>query len=127
MKSQYFLLRTACSTCLLSTYHHRRTYSNYFFPQVSARDSDAAGSLNSQIRYAINRRQSDPKRTFNINENTGLIVLAKNVHFETDQVHEIVVVARDGGEVPQETSAFVTVRVNQAGTLGYVRILAGIF
>ena len=30
------------------------------------------------------------------------------------QVHEIVVVARDGGEVPQETSAFITVRLTDA-------------
>ena len=30
------------------------------------------------------------------------------------KVHEIVVVARDGGEVPQETSAFITVRLTDA-------------
>ena len=68
------------------------TYDDYF--QVVAHDSDVG--RNSAVRYAINRRQSDPGRTFNINEKSGLIVLAKNVHFEKQQVHEIVVVASDG-------------------------------
>ena len=79
--------------------------------KVTATDADEGS--NGAIKYLINRKQSDKKHTFNINENTGLIVLAKNVDFEQQRVHEIVVVARDGGEVPQETSAFVTVRVNQ--------------
>ena len=58
-------------------------------------------------------------RTFSIEPTTGLITLARKLNFEQARVHEIVVVARDGGEVPQETSAFVTVRVSEGTGQGY--------
>ena len=40
----------------------------------------------------------------------------KNLNFERQKAHEIVVVARDGGEVPQETSAFITVRLTTSSS-----------
>ena len=67
------------------------------------------------MTYSINRRQSDRDRHFDIDSQTGLLTLAKKLDFERQNVHEIVIVARDGGEVPQETSAFITVRVSALG------------
>ena len=87
--------------------------------RVSATDADAKGTANSRITYSINRKQSDLDRTFSIEPTTGLIVLSRKLNFEQARVHEIVVVARDGGEVPQETSAFVTVRVSEGNGQGY--------
>ena len=69
------------------------------FCQVSATDADAEGTPNSRIIYSINRKQSDSNRTFSIEPATGLIVLSRKLKFEQSRVHEIVVVARDGGEV----------------------------
>ena len=66
---------------------------------MSASDSDAKGTPNSRITYSINRKQSDSNRTFSIEPTTGLIVLSRKLSFEQARVHEIVVVARDGGEV----------------------------
>lgn len=77
----------------------------------SVQASDADAGDNGAIIYAINRRQSDRNSVFKIDARSGLITLNKQLEFDRQQVHEIVVVARDGGEVPQETSAFVTVRV----------------
>jgi len=65
--------------------------------------SDADKGENSRITYSINRRQSDKERHFDIDSQTGLITLSKKLDFERQSVHEIVIVARDGGEVPQET------------------------
>ena len=67
--------------------------------QVSATDADARNTPNSRITYSINRKQSDSNRTFSIEPTTGLIVLSRKLNFEQARVHEIVVVARDGGEV----------------------------
>lgn len=79
--------------------------------QVSASDADQG--LNGHVSYLINRKQSsDRAEAFDIDQETGLVTLAKDLDLETAAVHEIVVVARDAGEVPQETSAFVTVRVS---------------
>ena len=69
------------------------------------------------MTYSINRRQSDRDRHFDIDAQTGLLTLAKKLDFERQNVvHEIVVVARDAGDVPQETSAFITVRVSGLGS-----------
>ena len=69
------------------------------------------------MTYSINRRQSDRDRHFDIDAQTGLLTLAKKLDFERQNVvHEIVVVARDAGDVPQETSAFITVRVSGIGS-----------
>ena len=87
--------------------------------KVSATDADAKLTPNSRITYSINRKQSDSNRTFTIEPSTGLITLSRKLDFEQARVHEIVVVARDGGEVPQETSAFVTVRVSEGDGQGF--------
>ena len=77
--------------------------------KVSANDADEGS--NARITYSINRKQSDKSELFKIDANNGLLTVNKILSFERQTVHEIVVVARDGGEVPQETSAFITVRL----------------
>ncbi|KAK6642119.1 hypothetical protein RUM44_013842 [Polyplax serrata] len=77
--------------------------------QVFATDSDAGE--NGLVRYSINRRQSDREGMFRIDANTGLIVVNRPLDFETKEVHELAVVARDSGVQPLETTAFISIRV----------------
>ena len=77
--------------------------------KVSATDSDAG--RNAKVTYSINRRQSDKDNVFKIDPSNGLLTVNRDLSYERKAVHEIVVVAKDGGEVPQETSAFITVRL----------------
>ncbi|XP_021205801.2 protein dachsous isoform X1 [Bombyx mori] len=77
--------------------------------KVSATDSDAGD--NGLIEYSINRRQSDKENNFKIDPETGEITVNKALDFETKDLHELVVVARDKGLQPLETTAFVSIRV----------------
>lgn len=77
--------------------------------QVFATDNDAGE--NGQIEYSINRRQSDRDNMFRIDPITGQIAVNKPLDFEAKEMHELVVVARDHGLQPLETTAFVSIRV----------------
>ncbi|XP_045768746.1 protein dachsous [Maniola jurtina] len=77
--------------------------------KVFAIDSDAGE--NGLIEYSINRRQSDKENMFKIDPETGEITVNKALDFETKELHELVVVARDKGAQPLETTAFVSIRV----------------
>lgn len=77
--------------------------------QVFATDTDAGE--NGQVVYSVNRRQSDREGMFRIDPTTGLIAVNRPLDFETKEVHELVVVARDNGIQPLETTAFVSIRV----------------
>ncbi|XP_055711472.1 protein dachsous-like [Phlebotomus papatasi] len=77
--------------------------------QVFATDTDAAE--NGLVEYAINRRQSDKEQMFRIDPQTGWISVNKPLDFETKELHELVVVAKDHGIQPLETTAFVSIRV----------------
>lgn len=77
--------------------------------QVHATDSDA--NENGEVEYSINRRQSDREGMFKIDSKTGLISVSRPLDFETKEVHELVVVAKDHGVQPLETTAFVSIRV----------------
>ncbi|XP_076056754.1 dachsous cadherin-related 1 [Oratosquilla oratoria] len=77
--------------------------------QVFATDTDAGD--NGKITYSINRRQSDRENMFLIDSKTGVISLNRPLDFEAKDVHELVVVARDNGDQPLETTAFVSIRV----------------
>ncbi|XP_022814420.1 protein dachsous [Spodoptera litura] len=77
--------------------------------KVSATDSDSGE--NGLIEYSINRRQSDKENMFKIDPETGEITVNKALDFETKELHELVVVARDKGAQPLETTAFVSIRV----------------
>ncbi|KAL0266312.1 UNVERIFIED_CONTAM: hypothetical protein PYX00_008896 [Menopon gallinae] len=61
--------------------------------------------------YSINRRQSDREGMFRIDSDTGLIAVNRPLDFETKEVHELAVVARDHGMQPLETTAFISIRV----------------
>lgn len=77
--------------------------------RVNATDADIG--LNGKIEYSINRRQSDRDEIFKINEKTGIIYVNKLLDFETKDNHELVIVARDLGVQPLETSVFLTVYI----------------
>ncbi|XP_060803701.1 protein dachsous [Amyelois transitella] len=77
--------------------------------KVFATDADAGE--NGLIEYSINRRQSDKEKMFKIDPDTGEITVNKALDFETKELHELVVVARDKGAQPLETTAFVSIRV----------------
>lgn len=77
--------------------------------QVFATDHDAGE--NGQIEYSINRRQSDRDNMFKIDPATGLVAVNKPLDFETKELHELVIVAKDHGLQPLETTAFVSIRV----------------
>lgn len=77
--------------------------------QVFATDTD--GGNNGKVTYSINRRQSDRDSMFKIDPDTGVVSVARPLDFETREVHELVVVARDNGAQPLETTAFVTINV----------------
>ncbi|KAG5896554.1 hypothetical protein JTB14_010383 [Gonioctena quinquepunctata] len=77
--------------------------------QVIATDADA--EENSQVEYSINRRQSDKDSMFRIDSSTGLISVNKPLDFEVKELHELVIVAKDQGMQPLETTAFVSIRV----------------
>lgn len=77
--------------------------------QVYATDADADD--NGLIEYAINRRQSDKEKMFRIDAQSGWIAINKPLDFETKELHELVVVAKDHGETPLETAAFVSISV----------------
>lgn len=77
--------------------------------QVFATDID--DGLNGQVSYSINRRQTDKDSVFRIDRNTGMIYVNGPLDFETKEAYELVVVARDSGIQPLETTVFVTIRV----------------
>ncbi|KAF0313744.1 Protein dachsous [Amphibalanus amphitrite] len=78
---------------------------NHSVLQVFATDTDSAA--NGRVTYSINRRQSDHQSNFKIDPNSGVISVNRPLDFESRQVHELVVVARDNGAQPLETTAFV--------------------
>lgn len=77
--------------------------------QVYATDTDAGD--NGMIEYSINRRQSDKDQMFKIDSHTGVITVHKTLDFELKELHELVVVAKDNGVQPLETTTFVSIRV----------------
>lgn len=77
--------------------------------QVIATDADA--DENARIEYSINRRQSDKDSMFSIDPVNGMISVNKPLDFETKDLHELVIVAKDHGLQPLETAAFVSIRV----------------
>jgi len=77
--------------------------------QVFATDTDAGP--NGLVTYAINRRQTDKDSHFRIDPSTGLISVNRPLDYESKEVHELVVIARDSGIQSLETTVFVSIRV----------------
>lgn len=73
--------------------------------------TDVDDGDNGRVEYSISRRQSDKEGYFVVDRHTGVISVNRPLDYETRQVHELVVVAKDRGDQPLETTAFVTVRV----------------
>ncbi|XP_059207577.1 protocadherin-16-like [Centropristis striata] len=77
--------------------------------QVFATDEDEGD--NGLVLYEINRRQSDPDRSFVMDIKSGVITLNRPLDYELKRVHELVVQARDNASHPEVTNAFVTIHV----------------
>lgn len=56
---------------------------------------------NGLVLYEINRRQSDPDRSFVMDSKSGVITLNRPLDYELKRVHELVVQARDNASHPE--------------------------
>lgn len=82
--------------------------------QVTATDSDLGA--NGLVTYSLRSKNSAMASSmslayFGINKNTGWIYVARPLDFESKEIYELVVVAKDSGAQPLETSAFISIRV----------------
>ncbi|KAM6346530.1 LOW QUALITY PROTEIN: protocadherin-23 [Podargus strigoides] len=75
------------------------------------RATDPDLGANGEVRYAINRRQSDPDGYFAVEERSGVLRLRRPLDREARALHRLVVEARDGGVQPEVSSALVSVAV----------------
>ncbi|CAN0129353.1 unnamed protein product [Bubo scandiacus] len=75
------------------------------------RATDPDLGANGEVRYAINRRQSDPDGYFAVEERSGVLRLRRPLDREARALHHLVVEARDGGAQPEVSSALVSVAV----------------
>ncbi|XP_061226295.1 protocadherin-23-like [Neopsephotus bourkii] len=66
---------------------------------------------NGEVRYSINRRQSDPDGYFAVEERSGVLRLRRPLDREARALHRLVLEARDGGAQPEVSSALVSVSV----------------
>ena len=78
---------------------------------ITLNASDADIGENGQIFYRIDRSQSDPNNFFVIDSASGRITLNKNVNFEDQVQHKIVVEAVDKGAEPLVGSTVVIVTI----------------
>ena len=80
--------------------------------RVSATDNDQGE--NGLVTYSVHSQStglSGLATHFGIEKKTGWIFVTKPLDFESKEVHELVVIARDSGAQPLETSAFVSIQV----------------
>ncbi|KAM3671958.1 protocadherin-23 [Ammospiza maritima maritima] len=75
------------------------------------RATDPDLGANGEVRYAINRRQSDPDGYFAVEERSGVLRLRRPLDREERALHRLVVEARDGGAQPEVSSVLVSVAV----------------
>lgn len=59
----------------------------------------------------LSSSSSELSSYFSINRHTGWIYVAKPLDYESQNIHELVVIAKDQGVQPLETSAFVSIRI----------------
>ncbi|XP_013393116.1 protein dachsous [Lingula anatina] len=77
--------------------------------QVFATDQDSGE--NGHIMYHIDRINSDQEEFFRINPDTGIVYVNKPLDYERKGAHELIVVAKDNGSQPLQTSAIVSIQV----------------
>ncbi|CAN8208759.1 unnamed protein product [Coccothraustes coccothraustes] len=75
------------------------------------RATDPDLGANGEVRYAINRRQSDLDGYFAVEERSGVLRLRRPLDREARALHRLVVEARDGGAQPEVSSVLVSVAV----------------
>ncbi|NXC90219.1 PCD23 protein, partial [Cercotrichas coryphoeus] len=78
------------------------------------RATDPDLGANGEVRYAINRRQSDPDGYFAVEERSGVLRLRRPLDREARALHRLVVEARDGGTQPEgglSAQAFVRIEI----------------
>ncbi|NXT05347.1 PCD23 protein, partial [Prunella fulvescens] len=78
------------------------------------RATDPDLGANGEVRYAINRRQSDPDGYFAVEERSGVLRLRRPLDREARALHRLVVEARDGGAQPEgglSAQAFVRIEI----------------
>ncbi|NXK64591.1 PCD23 protein, partial [Sylvietta virens] len=78
------------------------------------RATDPDLGANGEVRYAINRRQSDPDGYFSVEERSGVLRLRRPLDREARALHRLVVEARDGGSQPEgglSAQAFVRIEI----------------
>ncbi|NWR05991.1 PCD23 protein, partial [Paradoxornis webbianus] len=78
------------------------------------RATDPDLGANGEVRYAINRRQSDPDGYFAVEERSGVLRLRRPLDREARALHRLVVEARDGGSQPEgglSAQAFVRIEI----------------
>lgn len=75
------------------------------------RATDPDLGANGEVRYVINRRQSDPDGYFVVEERSGVLHLRRPLDREAQALHRLVVEARDGGAQPEVSSVLVSVAV----------------
>jgi protocadherin-16/23 len=76
---------------------------------VTATDADSGN--NGKVGYYIDRTRSDPNENFNVDAETGAVVLNKKLDFEQQTNYELVIVAQDSGSAKLQTSAVVSIKV----------------
>lgn len=77
--------------------------------QVFATDRDSGD--NGRVEYYIDRQRSDPNENFDINPTTGMIYVNKDLDYEAKSTYELIVVARDNGVQRSQTTAIVSIQV----------------
>ncbi|NXF03125.1 PCD23 protein, partial [Smithornis capensis] len=78
------------------------------------RATDPDLGANGEVRYVINRRQSDSDGYFAVEERSGVLRLLRPLDREARAVHRLVVEARDGGAQPEgglSAQAFVRIEI----------------
>ncbi|XP_074651638.1 protein dachsous-like [Tubulanus polymorphus] len=78
--------------------------------RVFATDQD--GGENGRVEYFIDRARSDADQVFAIDKTSGVVRLNKRLDYETKHGYELIVVARDNATQPLETTAIVSIEVD---------------
>ncbi|KAL3878332.1 hypothetical protein ACJMK2_030695 [Sinanodonta woodiana] len=77
--------------------------------EVFATDLDSGD--NGKVSYIIDRQNSDPEAYFLIDEVTGIVTLQKRLDYELKTSYKLIVIARDNGSQPLQTSVLIDIEV----------------
>ena len=77
--------------------------------QVQATDRD--NGENGKLRYHIDQGRSEAENRFEVNPETGIVFVNKPLDYEKKNSYEVIVVAKDNGTQPLQTTAIVSISV----------------